>query len=155
MGIENDRDERTSSGIRAALRPAFAAALAVSQFTSHRGSILTPNIAIAGLGALVMMGGIWLWAEAARHLHRAQAAEIVATTGPYRFVRHPVYVSMYLICIGLGLVFFAWLWFVVLLAFFPFWWLEAKAEEAVMIQLYGEAYVKYQRRTAMWLPGNL
>ena len=155
MGIENDRDKRISSGIRAALRPAFAAALAVSQFTSHRGGILTPNIAITGLGALVTLVGIWLWAEAARHLRRARAAEIVATTGPYRFVRHPVYVSMYLICIGLGLMFFAWLWFVVLLTFFPFWWLEAKAEETVMIQLYGEAYVRYQRQTAMWLPGIL
>lgn len=153
MGTEKNLDKRTNSGIRAALRPAFAAALAVSQFTSRRSGILTPNVAIVALGALVALGGVWLWAEAARHLRRAQTAQIVATTGPYRVIRHPVYVSMYLISIGLGLMFFAWLWFVVLLVFAPFWWLEAKAEEREMAELYGEAYAEYRRRTAMWLPG--
>ena len=35
--------------------------------------------------------------------------------------RHPIYTSMYLICTGMALAFFAWLWFVVLLAFAPLW----------------------------------
>lgn len=155
MPAQGQSGERFSSGIRAVLQPAFAAALAVSQFTSRRGGIFTQSAVMVGLGIVITVAGLWLWAAAARHLQRAQAAQIVATTGPYSAIRHPVYASMYLICIGMGLVFFAWLWFVVLLAFLPLWWLEARAEEQALVAAYGEAYTTYQARTAMIIPGLL
>ena len=86
-------------------------------------------------------------------LRRAREARIVATTGPYGAIRHPIYASMYLISIGMGLVFFAWLWFVVLIAFLPLWWLEARTEEREMRAAFGEAYTHYQARTPMFIPG--
>lgn len=153
---DQQRDRTTvSEGIRAVLRPAFAGALALSQFTSRRGGFVTQSALLVGLGIVIAIMGLWLWVEASRHLRRAQAAQIVATTGPYSAIRHPVYASMYLICIGMGLVFFAWMWFVVLLAFAPLWWLEARDEERAMTDTYGEAYARYRARTAMIIPGLL
>jgi protein-S-isoprenylcysteine O-methyltransferase Ste14 len=135
------------------LRPVFAAMLALSQFLSQRAGILTQDAVVVGVGIAITLAGLWLWLAASHHLRPAQGARIVATTGPYRLIRHPVYASIYLICIGMGLVFFAWLWFVVLLAFAPLWWLEAKTEEGAMLATYGEAYLDYRDRTAMWIPG--
>jgi protein-S-isoprenylcysteine O-methyltransferase Ste14 len=145
--------ERLPQGISTLLRPVFAALLAVSQFSSQRAGILTQNAVVVGAGILITAAGFWLWLAAARHLRPAQAMQTVATTGPYRAIRHPVYASMYLICVGVGLIFFAWLWFAILLAFAPLWWLEAKTEEDTMRATYGEAYDDYRDRTAMWIPG--
>lgn len=135
------------------IRPAFAGALAISQFTSQRDTIFTSNTVVLTLGILTTIAGVWLWAEAARHLTRAVAEAALATTGPYRSIRHPIYTSMYLLCIGLGLIFFAWLWFFVLLLFAPLWWFEARREEEAIGALYGESYTIYRSETTMFVPG--
>ena len=153
MSKLSQRMNRLSVAVRALLRPAFAALLAISQFTSRRGTIFTPNTVVLILGILITIAGVWLWAAAARHLTRAVASVTLATTGPYRTIRHPIYTSMYLICTGMGLVFFAWLWFVVLLAFAPLWRLEARREEEAIAAAYGEAYTTYRSQTAMFVPG--
>jgi protein-S-isoprenylcysteine O-methyltransferase Ste14 len=153
MSKLSQRMNRLSVAVHAVLHPAFAALLAISQFTSRRGAIFTPNAVMLILGGLITIAGVWLWAAAARHLTRAVAATTLATTGPYRTIRHPIYASMYLICIGMGLIFFAWLWFVVLLAFAPLWWLEARREEVAIAATYGEAYATHQSQTSMFVPG--
>lgn len=135
------------------LRPAFAGALAVSQFTSQRDVVFTPNTVVLVLGILIIIAGVWLFAAATRHLTRAVAEATLATSGPYRSIRHPIYTSMYLLCIGLGLMFFAWLWFFVLLLFAPLWWLEARREEEAIAALYGESYATYRSQTTMFVPG--
>jgi len=153
MSGSSQRMNKLSVAVSTVLRPGFAALLAISQFTSRRDAIFTPDIAVLILGILITVAGRWLWAAAARHLTRAVAAATLATTGPYRTIRHPIYASMYLICIGMGLVFFAWLWFVVLLLFAPLWWLEARREEEAIAARYGEAYTAHQSQTAMFVPG--
>jgi protein-S-isoprenylcysteine O-methyltransferase Ste14 len=59
---------------------------------------------------------------------------------------------MYVLSAGLGFVFFAWLWFLVMVAFIPLWSLECKKEEKEMIELYGPRYIDYQKRTGMFFP---
>jgi len=152
MSKLSQRMNRLSVAVHALFHPAFAALLATSQFTSRRGAIFTPNAVVLILGILITIAGVWLWAAASRHLTRAVAAATLATTGPYRTIRHPIYTSMYLICTGMGLVFFAWLCFVVLLAFAPLWWLEARREEEAIAAAYGQAYTTYRSQTAMFVP---
>ena len=121
MNRFSQRMNRVSVTVKVLLRPAFAAFLAISQVTSRRGTIFTPDALVLTFGIPITIAGVWLWTAAARHLTRAVAAATLATTGPYRTIRHPIYTSMYLICTGMALAFFAWLWFVVLLAFAPLW----------------------------------
>lgn len=135
------------------LRPGFGAALFLSQFTSRRGSFLTGNAVLLAAGVGVTLAGIGLMVWASVHLQRAQRSGTFATTGPYRRVRHPIYAGINVFSIGLGLIFFAWAWFVVLVLFAPLWWLECRAEEAEMQAAYGEAYRVYQARTHMAIPG--
>jgi protein-S-isoprenylcysteine O-methyltransferase Ste14 len=78
----------------------------------------------------------------------------LVTTGPYRYVRHPVYGAFTAVVAGLGLVFRSYLlagvaavWLVTAL-----WW--ARAEEALLSspEGLGDAYRIYSERTGRFLP---
>lgn len=138
--------------LRAVLRPAFGLGLFLSQFTARRGTLFTPHGVLLGLGIVLVLAGVWLWISSSRHLQQARKQGTIAQTGPYRVIRHPIYASIYLFSAGLGCLFFAWLWFGVLLAFAPLWYWECLAEERHMIARYGQEYVTYQQRVGMLLP---
>jgi protein-S-isoprenylcysteine O-methyltransferase Ste14 len=135
------------------MRVGFALALLASQWVSGRDTVLTAHLALVVLGGVLVVAGMALWIAASLHLRRAQRASSLATRGPYRYVRHPIYLSVYLLSIGLGLMFFAWLWFLVLLVFAPLWWLECRDEEREMAARHGDAWAAYQAGTAMLIPG--
>ncbi len=133
--------------------------LAAAQWSSYvagqRTSVLTTSSVLLGLGAVLIAGGVLLWVAASMHCQRAANADGVATSGPFAVIRHPIYVSMYLLCTGLGLVFFTWLHVLVLVAFAPLWWLACRREEQEIREAHGEGYVDYQARTSMVIPGIL
>ena len=135
------------------LRPGFGVCLFLSQFTSNRNTFFTDNLYMILPGLVITIAGVSLWLAASIHLGRAKETDVMATSGPFKYIRHPVYVSVYLLSIGLGFLFFAWLWFLVMVVFIPLWWLESKAEEKEMLEKYGEKYVDYQKRTKMFIPG--
>ena len=135
------------------LRPGLAAALMAAQFLGGRETLFTESPFLLALGALLLGGGVWLWIAASVHCSRATNAGDVATTGPYRTIRHPIYASVLLLCLGMGFVFFTRLHFLVLAAFVPLWWVECRSEEDEMRQQFGETYTAYQERTAMLIPG--
>jgi protein-S-isoprenylcysteine O-methyltransferase Ste14 len=104
---------------------------------------------------VLILAGLFLFVKAARHCQRAIHAESFATGGPFEYIRHPIYASMYLLCAGLGLVFFTWLHFLVLVVFLPLWWIECKREEEAIRRKHGEKYARYQEHTSMIIPGVL
>jgi len=134
------------------LRPAFGLFLFLSQFTASRDTLFTASVPLLLLGIALVIAGNWLWISASIHLRKAAALHEMAVAGPYRYIRHPIYVSIYLLSLGLGCIFFAWLWFGVLLAFAPLWYLECVEEEHQMVEIYGQDYVAYQQRTGLFFP---
>ena len=138
--------------LHAVLRPGFGICLFLSQLTSNRNTIFTDNLYIIVLGVLITIAGVSLCLAASIHLGRAKEAGKMATSGPFQYIRHPIYTSIYLISIGFGFLFFAWIWFLVMVVFIPLWWLESKEEEKEMLEKYGKEYVDYQERTKMFVP---
>ena len=72
--------------------------------------------------------------------------------GPYKIVRHPLYVSYLLILVGLSLILLIY-WLLipaifVIIGVYP----TAKTEEEFLIQKYGEEYIKYKRNVGMFFP---
>jgi len=137
------------------LRPLLGICLFLSQFTGNRTTFFSENYYILAAGTLVVIAGILLWITASINLQKAIKEKKIAISGTYKYIRHPIYVSIYILSAGLGLIFFAWLWFVVLIAFLPLWYLECRNEEKEMIILFGQEYIDYQKRTGMWLPKKL
>ncbi|HXH04353.1 MAG TPA: isoprenylcysteine carboxylmethyltransferase family protein [Candidatus Competibacteraceae bacterium] len=104
------------------------------------------------LSALLIGGGFWLLAAAWRVLYEAQRAGELATTGPYRYVRHPQYVGFVLIMFGFLL---QWPTLPTLLMFPVLVWLYARLarrEEQEVLERFGDRYRQYAARTPAFIP---
>lgn len=85
-------------------------------------------------------------------MRSADAVEKLATTGPYRYVRHPIYWSDVVAFWGAAIAFPApWLlatafWAAIIM----FYW--ASLEEKVLDERFGTQYSDYRKKTPMLLP---
>jgi protein-S-isoprenylcysteine O-methyltransferase Ste14 len=81
----------------------------------------------------------------------AEARRLV-TSGPYRFVRHPLYLAEELAIIGLSMQFFSAATAFVLAVQIAFQLRRMHNEETVLVESFPE-YAAYRQRTARLLPG--
>lgn len=112
-----------------------------------------------GLAALVPGGVLLLWAgaELQRRGHglpiSALPPDHLVVGGPYRMMRHPIYVGWNAIVFGLGLLLgspgLSW---IVAPAVAPAWIAYALLEERTLIRRFGAGYRHYKRRTGL-VPG--
>ncbi len=104
------------------------------------------------LSSIFIFGGFWLLSAAWYRLYAAQKNGVLATEGPYAYVRHPQYVGFILIMFG-----FLLQWPTLLtLAMFPlltFMYVRlARSEERDAIAEFGEAYLSYKRDVPAFFP---
>lgn len=146
---------RAEQALQALLRPGFGLALLAAQFVSRREGFFTQSVLALAVGGACLCGSITLWISASIHCTKATNAGQMATTGPYAVIRHPIYASVLLLALGLGLVSFSWVHLAVVGAFVPLWWLESKSEERSMREEFGPLYEEYRKGKAMLIPGIL
>jgi protein-S-isoprenylcysteine O-methyltransferase Ste14 len=104
------------------------------------------------ISALFIGGGFWLISAGWSVLYAAQREGRLATTGPYRSVRHPQYDGFVLVMFGFLLE-----WPTILtLAMFPFlvfmYWRLSMNEEKEALATFGEPYAAYRRATPAFFP---
>ncbi|HEX4779590.1 MAG TPA: isoprenylcysteine carboxylmethyltransferase family protein [Usitatibacter sp.] len=79
--------------------------------------------------------------------------ERLVTSGPYRIVRNPMYLGHIIFFVGLAIVLRSWIAAAVL-GFHLVWFdRRARADEARLALLFGDAYRDYCRRVKRWIPG--
>src|SRR6266545_408121 len=72
----------------------------------------------------------------------------LVTTGPYRLVRHPIYLGLALLAMGEALAFDSWpALIIVLFGVVPTICWRARAEERLLCGTFGERYEIYRQRT--------
>ena len=150
------RDRGTRVLIAISLGAAIAAA---SVATSVAPSLETPA-AVRVLGVIVMWLGLAtrIWAVAAlggafRTTVEVDPDQAVATTGPYKWIRHPSYVGLLLILAGLGLALGNWLSVAACLVLpLPALAWRIHVEEAELSRVLGDAYRAYRTGTARLIP---
>lgn len=102
--------------------------------------------------ALILAGNaidVWAYAVLCRSLSIVAEARDLKITGPYRFVRHPVYLGQIVAQSGLWL-FFAplhWVWISFWMAFAAMQLYRSKVEDEVLEQAFGDRYREWRRRT--------
>jgi protein-S-isoprenylcysteine O-methyltransferase Ste14 len=75
------------------------------------------------------------------------------TTGPYRLVRHPIYLGLALLAMGEALAFSSWpAVLIVLCGIVPTFAWRARAEDTLLRRTFGESYALYRKQTRMILP---
>ena len=77
----------------------------------------------------------------------------VIQTGPYRWVRHPMYSSLLLVILGGALVYNSGAVIVLLaIPFAGFFYWQSAVEERLLVKHLGEAYLQYRARTGRLVP---
>lgn len=129
-------------------------ALALLGARAYSDSPLQPwGLIGIGLGVLLRL---WAGLHIGNHTNGSMAeAPVLCITGPYAFMRHPLYVANTVVACGVLVYANALPWGLALatgVAIALFYLLLAKHEEAVLSRRFGEAYAQYRRRTSI-LPG--
>jgi protein-S-isoprenylcysteine O-methyltransferase Ste14 len=73
------------------------------------------------------------------------------TTGPYRYSRHPMYVSQLVMFIGVGIAAASWLFLLLTIVYTSLGFIYAGSEEHMCLEKYGDAYREYMERTPRWI----
>jgi protein-S-isoprenylcysteine O-methyltransferase Ste14 len=98
--------------------------------------------------AIAALGKFW-----SLHVEIRENHEFVKT-GPFRWLRHPVYFSMILELLALGLVLHApWTMVIIIpFLFVPVLMMRVRLEEAALIEKFGEPYRAYRKTTPAIFP---
>ncbi len=131
----------------------------VGFFAAVSGSrLLHPVIALQWLGVGLCLAGFGFAVWARVHIGRnwgmpmslREGHELV-TSGPYAYVRHPIYSGLMLAMIGSAFT-AGLLWLLGLVFYFIYFIFAARSEEKTMLTQFPDAYPAYRRRTKMLLP---
>jgi protein-S-isoprenylcysteine O-methyltransferase Ste14 len=76
----------------------------------------------------------------------------LVTSGPYRWVRHPLYSVGFLAFIGFSLLAANWFIFTLVVLTFSVLMKRTPIEERRLVERFGEAYRQYMRTTGRYLP---
>jgi protein-S-isoprenylcysteine O-methyltransferase Ste14 len=133
------RAQACATRLRFAL--AFPAVALIILFTDH--APMWPGVAVALAGEALQ-----IWASA----HLRKNVELVMS-GPYAWVRNPMYLGRFFV--GLGLALLTWRWFLIV-PYIAIFWLYAQArvlgEEARLDRLFPHTYAAYRAAVRRWLP---
>lgn len=141
----------------------YPALVAIAPRWGYEGSLnwsSRVDVVLQGAGLGLWTAGVVVLVWAARILGRYMGVEGVTedhalvTSGPYRYVRHPVYGSFTVIAVGLSLVFRSYLLAAVATVWLATSMRWAAAEETLLAspEGLGEAYRSYRERTGRFLP---
>ncbi len=75
----------------------------------------------------------------------------LVTSGPYAYIRHPIYTGIMLAMIGSVLA-VGVLWLLLFVLYFVYFIISARTEERMMIAQFPDTYPAYRRRTKMLIP---
>jgi len=107
------------------------------------------------LGVLCVAGIYWLFSSIGRGITPTSATRTehtLVTSGPYRWVRHPLYTIGCSLFVTFGMI--ADNWFIALLGILAFiaMAIRTSREEANLIAKFGDEYREYMKRTGRFLP---
>lgn len=127
--------------------PLIFAFISLSYETEADGIVWT-------LGTGIVLVGIVLRIWAQQHLHyRLKGHKQLTATGPYGFVRNPLYIGNTIMCVGATIA-SELLWLIPITIFWciGIYSIVIRYEEEHLLEKYGDAYRKYLSEIARWFP---
>jgi protein-S-isoprenylcysteine O-methyltransferase Ste14 len=155
LGGASRRYSATGSLLRLLLLVAIVVAMRSGGFGASAGLRLPSNVAAAGsvIAVLGLAGAIWARLALGRNWGMPMTLReqpTLVTSGPYAYVRHPIYTGVLTMMIGTSLVYpVAGIATVIMLAYFVY---SARREERDLERLFPDTYAAYKRRSKMLVP---
>lgn len=121
-----------------------------SAFSSVKFDVIGFVIGLLGLSiclyAQIKMGTSWRVG-----IDEKEKTQLI-TTGLYKFIRNPTYLGLFLLNIGVWLIWSTWTIFLLNILFFLFLEIQVRCEEDFLFSVHGEQYIDYKKRTKRYLP---
>lgn len=121
--------------------------------------IVPENVIIGLAGSAITLAGLGFAIWARLHLGTNWSGQPVirvrhtlVRTGPYRFVRHPIYTGLLLAFTGTALVIGAVWAFLILFLLLISFLTKLRAEEKVLAEEFGESYIQYKKEVGALIP---
>jgi protein-S-isoprenylcysteine O-methyltransferase Ste14 len=153
--------QRQSAGVIAPPPLLYVSALVLA-FVVHAATpkpipLPTPTLRVFGFVLLLLSGTFARWAFVAMKKTGTSASPrkpsvALATDGPFRLSRNPVYVAMTGLYLAIALLGNSlWPFFLLIPLLLIMHWGVVLREERYLTQQFGEAYLAYKSRTRRWL----
>ena len=101
---------------------------------------------LLAVGARVSLGTNWSGTVTVKQEHE------LITSGPYRYVRHPIYTGLLLAFSGLAIARGEWRCILALIILALSFWRKLRIEERFMVEQFGSAYETYRQRVSVLVP---
>ncbi len=143
-------------GLRVALFVILILVVHSGVFKGHRAIANNPILQGIGMGLFLTGLGLAVWARVylgrnwGTPMSEKVDAELV-TTGPYRYIRNPIYSGIILAAIGTAVA-VSWYWVVAVVFIGAYFIYSATVEEHIMERLFPNDYPAYRRSTKMLIP---
>ena len=122
----------------------------------HHVNVSSPLLQGIGMALFVLGLGLAVWARV--HLGRNWGTPMsekvgadLITTGPYRYIRNPIYSGIILATIGTAIA-ISWLWLLAVVLLSVYFIYSASVEERIMQRLFPDTYPAYVRSTKKLIP---
>jgi protein-S-isoprenylcysteine O-methyltransferase Ste14 len=123
------------------------------RFIPRHSEIIWIGVALAVVGTALAIWARW-------NLGRNWSDKVVLkvdheliSSGPYRYLRHPIYTGVLLAVAGTALTIGEWRGVAALVLLGTNYYIKATREEKILATNFGEAFAEHKRRTGFFLPG--
>ncbi|MGH9450475.1 MAG: methyltransferase family protein [Terriglobia bacterium] len=121
----------------------FAFAIAFAVLSQPRQTLLAA-------GSLVALAGLVLRAVAAGYIEKNKT---LATGGPFRYTRNPLYLGSFILGAGFMIAGASWILVIAFVLLFPLVYFPVMRREEVFLRgRFGEAFDAYAAQAPLWLP---
>jgi protein-S-isoprenylcysteine O-methyltransferase Ste14 len=136
------------------LLPWLAASIILSRMSNGYFEYSARNSHVLHISGIVLMGvGLVFYFATVRLLLKGLKETRLITSGPYRFCRNPLYVSLIILIIpALSLILNSWLVLTSSIVGFLLFKLFIKSENKELEKFFGEDYLKYKKETPEFFP---
>jgi protein-S-isoprenylcysteine O-methyltransferase Ste14 len=153
-------NQADSPGVRVPPPLVFLGGLAIGLVLSTRAPTEYLDRAIAhlvggvliGMGVLLASSAVYAFFQARTNLRPDRPSSALVRTGPYRFTRNPMYVSLTMVYVGVAVMTQS-LWSLLLLPLVVAF-IRSKViarEEAYMERRFGAEYLRYKSEVRRWV----
>lgn len=114
---------------------------------SNNELLLKTIFLVSGLVTLVII--VW----SLKSLPVAKRGNRLCTTGAFKYVRHPLYAAfLSVFSFGLAIYLNSYIYILWAVLLHPIWAFLVRPEEKLMIDVFGEAYLDYEKKTGRFVP---
>jgi protein-S-isoprenylcysteine O-methyltransferase Ste14 len=131
----------------------IAMMLTIKNIAMLSGWFFWPGVFLMVIGILVRQWAIFTLGRFFTLNISVQKNQKVVDYGPYRFIRHPSYLGMFLTVIGIGIALRSWGGILVILVIFGLAiGYRIHVEEKFLVSELGDDYIQYMKKTKRLIP---